>query len=108
MPVLTVFYEAFSGKSSNRPEFLKAIEYAKNNNVKYFVVFDIDRFSREGYDVYMSLKKELLKHGIELRDSKNVIGDSTAVYENDVIDMRQYEWNIENRSEMAEMVYSAQ
>jgi len=28
--------------------------------------------------------------------------------ENDIVDMSKYKWNIENKSEMAEMVYSAQ
>lgn len=103
-----VFTEAFTWKKKDRPVFNEAIKNAKENNIEYFIIFDIDRFSREGYWTYSQLKKELKENWIQLRDSKNVIWDSQIVHENEIVDMSEYKWNVENRSEMAEMVYSAQ
>jgi len=49
---------------------------AKQNNVDYFVIFDIDRFSREGFSVYEKIKRDLEKSKIYLRDSKNIIKEA--------------------------------
>jgi DNA invertase Pin-like site-specific DNA recombinase len=49
MIVFDVYAEAFTGKKTDRPKFNQAIQQAIENKVNYFVIFDIDRFSREGY-----------------------------------------------------------
>lgn len=106
--VIDVFYEAFSGKSSDRPVFNNAIKMAKENNINYFLVFDIDRFSREWYSKYTDFKNTLKESWILLKDSKNIIWDEKVIMENEIIDMSKYTWNVENPTEMSEMVYSAQ
>lgn len=106
--VVAVFHEAFTGKSSARPEYYKAVQFAIENKVNYFIIFDLDRFSREGYEVYKSMKDSLLKHNIVLKDSKNVIGDAQLVVHNERFNMEKYKWAKDNPTEMAEMVYSAQ
>jgi len=106
--VLWVFKEAFSWKQRNRPIFNEAIQNAIENNIKFFIIFDIDRFSREWYWVYSELKNYLSKNWIQLRDSKNIIWDNTLVYNNDIIDMWQYDWAYENTSQYAEVMLSTQ
>ncbi len=58
--------------------------------------------------MYMSMKNELAKHNIILKDSKNLIGESRLVINNDGYDMSKYAWAKENPAEMTEMVYTAQ
>ena len=106
--VIGVFKEAFTWKQSNRPVFNEAKKNAIKNKVNYFLVFDIDRFSREWYWAYTELKEKLYSRWIQLQDSKGVIWENQIVMENAIVDMSKYKWNIENKSEMAEMVYSAQ
>jgi Resolvase, N terminal domain len=106
--VIWVFKEAFTWKKKDRPIFKEAILNGKENNVNYFVVFDIDRFSREWYWAYTDIKEDLYKSWIELRDSKNIIQGNSIVIKNDLVDMKQYEWNIENSSEYAEVMMSTQ
>jgi len=102
------FKEAFTWTKSVRPEFKKAIEKAKKDKVNYFIIYDIDRFSREWYDIYIQLKKELNLYWIQLKDSKNVIWESIMVAKNDKFDMSKYDWNFENPSEYAEVFLSTQ
>jgi DNA invertase Pin-like site-specific DNA recombinase len=106
--VIWVFKEEFTWKSSNRPIFNEAINNAIENKVDFFIVFDIDRFSREWYSAYSTTKNKLNNNWIKLKDSKNIIWDEKIVIQNDTIDMSQYKWNMENPTEMSEMVYSAQ
>lgn len=106
--LLWVFKETFTGKSSNRPILQEAITNAKLNKINYFIIFDIDRFSREWYSKYTELKNELKNHSITLKDSKHIIWDEKIVMTNSIVDMSEYKWNKENPSEMAEMVFSAQ
>ena len=95
-------------KKTNRPIFNEAIQNAIENKVKYFIIFDIDRFSREWYWVYSEIKEKLLDNWIILKDSKNIIWDTNIVIKNNLIDMSQYKWNIENHSEYAEVMISTQ
>lgn len=103
-----VFKESYSWKTSNRPILKEAISNAIANKVNYFVVFDIDRFSRWGFAKYTQIKEELSNNWIKLQDTKNIIGDDKIVISNEKIDMWIYKWNKENSNEMTEMVMSAQ
>ena len=104
--VLAVYKESFSWKSSDRPVFNEAIENAILNKVNFFVIYDIDRFSREGYQAYYKIKEKLEKNNIELRDSKNIIQKTSYIFEDDDIDMTQYKWNRANPSKYAEVILS--
>lgn len=107
-PLTSAFKDAFSWKSSNRPQLNAAIQYAIIHKADYFVIFDLDRFSREWYASYKIMKENLASHGISLIDSKNVIGESRMAVQNENFDMSKYKWAKENPTEMSEMVYSAQ
>ena len=105
---IEVFNEVFTGKTSNRPKLEMALQYAISNKIDYFIIFDIDRFSREWYEAYSSFKNKLKENWTRLKDSKNIIWDEKLVIKNDSYDMSNYSWNIENPTEMSEMVFSAQ
>lgn len=104
--VVWVFKEAFSWKRTDRVIFNEAISNAIENKANYFVIFDIDRFSREWYEKHSELKRKLAFWWVTLRDSKNVICDERIVINNDLIDISWYGWNRENPSEITEMVLS--
>jgi len=84
------------------------MQKVESENIDYFIIFDIDRFSREWYGAYTELKNKLAYHWTELKDSKNVIWDTSLVFENEHLDMSKYAWNVENPSEYAEAMISTQ
>src|ERR1700730_8160675 len=57
-----------SAKTANRTEFIKAINFcsSKKHKVNYFIVYKIDRFSRNQYDHAMT-QMTLKKAGVALR-----------------------------------------
>ena len=68
-----------SAKSANRTEFLKAISYASNkdNQVGMFLVYKIDRFSRNTTD-HFAVKKLLSDGGVELVSVSEPISSDPA------------------------------
>lgn len=106
--VVWVYKEAFTWKKKSRPVFDEAINNAKENSVKYFIVFDIDRFSREWYWAYSELKEDLYNSWIILKDSKNIIWDRNIVMKNSIVNMEQYKWNTESSSQYAEVMIATQ
>ena len=74
--VLTVFREeGASAKSTDRAEFLRAIEYCRKNkgNVGAFVVAKVDRFARNTED-HFRVRKQLLEYGVTLHSVSEPIG----------------------------------
>lgn len=106
--VISVYEEAFTWKKKSRPIFDKAIKDSIENKLSHFIIFDIDRFSREWYWVYSELKEDLNKNWVLLKDSKNIIWDTSIVVNNEHIDMAQYKWNNESSSEYAEVMMTTQ
>ena len=68
--------EGASAKSSNRPEFLRAIEFCRKNKGKVgaFVVAKLDRFARNTNDHYM-IRKILSDFGVKLHSVTEPISD---------------------------------
>ena len=76
-PVKIFREEGASAKSSNRKEFLNAIEYCRKNKIDAFVVHKVDRFARNTEDHFI-VKARLLKHGTNLHSVSEPIGDSPS------------------------------
>jgi DNA invertase Pin-like site-specific DNA recombinase len=66
--------EGESAKSTDRQEFLEAIEYCRKNKVDAFVVWKVDRFARNVAD-HCLIKGKLLKYGTKLHSVTEQIGD---------------------------------
>ncbi len=78
--VLQIFIErGESAKTANRTEFIKAINFCttKKNNVSHFIVYKIDRFSRNQTD-YAIVKQKLKKFGTEIRSVSEKIDDTPS------------------------------
>ncbi len=69
--------EGASAKTTQRKEFLRAIEYCRKNkgNVDAFVVAKVDRFARNTED-HFYVKKLLLDYGVSLHSVTEPIGNS--------------------------------
>ena len=66
--------EGASAKSTEREEFLKAIEYCRKNNIDAFVVYKVDRFARNTED-HFGVRATLMKYGTNLLSVTEPIGD---------------------------------
>ncbi len=78
--ILKIFIEkGESAKTANRTEFMKAISFCseKKNKISSFIVYKIDRFSRNQTD-YAIVKQKLKKYGTEIRSVSEKIDDSPS------------------------------
>ncbi|MCX6755184.1 MAG: recombinase family protein [Candidatus Nomurabacteria bacterium] len=68
-----------SAKTADRTEFIKAISFCaeKKNKVTTFIVYKIDRFSRNQTD-YAIVKQKLKKYGTEIRSVSEKIDDTPS------------------------------
>jgi DNA invertase Pin-like site-specific DNA recombinase len=68
-----------SAKTADRTEFVKAIAFCadKKNRINYFIVYKIDRFSRNQTD-YAIIKQKLKKYGTEIRSVSEKIDDTPS------------------------------
>ena len=78
--ILNVYIEkGESAKTIDRTEFLKAISFCsdKKNKVSAFIVFRIDRFSRNQTD-YAVVREKLLKYGTRIKSVSEKIEDTPS------------------------------
>lgn len=66
---------AISGRSDDRPEFLRMMADAKKGGFQFILVYKLDRFARNRYDsaVY---KHQLKKYGVKVISAMEAIGDN--------------------------------
>lgn len=95
-----VFQDAFSGRKGHRPEFDEAVEYIKKHSgeIDYFIVWDIDRLTREGGAAYMAFKNFLREQNIQLVDAKGIIQPSVNLPELEELGF-EYDWSRYSPSE---------
>ena len=103
--VVGIFKEAYTWKKM-KPILREAIDEAKTKRVDFFVIFDFDRFWRDWNIEYIKLRDELFENWIILKDSKEIIQDTRYLFENDLVDMKQYNWNKLNPSEILEVFFT--
>jgi len=90
--------------AKRRPVYDEHIQYIKEHpgEVGYYIIYNIQRFSRAGYTEYKKMKEELSALDVLLIDTTGVIQDSHNMGE--MIELGfEYEWSIESPSEAAEM-----
>ncbi len=78
--LLAVFIErGESAKTADRTEFMKAIAFCadRKNKVKFFVVYKIDRFSRNQTD-YAITKQKLKNYGTDIQSVSEKIDDTPS------------------------------
>lgn len=73
-----VYVDYVSGGTSNRPEFQEMLKAARQRHINTILVWDLDRFSREGVTVTLSYIKELRAYGVNLRTHRDNIDTTTG------------------------------
>ena len=68
---------AISGKSDDRPEFLRMIEDSSKGKFSRILVYSLDRFARNRYDS-AKYKAKLKKNGVKVLSAKENISDDPA------------------------------
>jgi DNA invertase Pin-like site-specific DNA recombinase len=111
--IVDIFTEDYSGKSFNRPEWIKIMSFIKKNRGKVDLILcnRWDRFSRNQYDA-MTVIKELRKYGVTVNtveqpldisnpDNKILLSLYLSIpeVENDKISMRTAEGSWRARNE---------
>ena len=69
--------ESISGKSDDRPEFLRMIEDSSKGKFSRILVYSLDRFARNRYDS-ARYKAKLKKNGVKVLSAKENISDDPA------------------------------
>ncbi len=103
VPAGKVLQEPFTGGTDQRPVYELALKFMKDNPglVRYFVVANIDRFSREGSMRYQQMKAELAMLRVELRDLTGIIQPQSNSLEHFGF---SYEWSTNSPSQISEIV----
>ena len=94
--------EVYSG-AKRRPVYEEHIQYIKDHpgEVGYYIIYQIDRFTREGNAAYEQMKAELAALGVVLIDAFGIIQEATNMQEMEELGF-EYEWSVESPSETAE------
>jgi len=97
------FVEHFSGRKTDRAVISEMLDFLDNHKGEIDVVYivQIDRFTRAGSEVYLYLKRQLLKRGVQLRDTMGTIQKSVNVLEHTGF---EYDWSIVSPSRTAEIM----
>lgn len=66
---------AISGRTDNRPKFLKMIEDSNKKQFEGIIVYQLDRFARNRYDS-ASYKNKLKKNNVRVISAKEEISDN--------------------------------
>lgn len=69
--------EGISGKSDDRPEFLRMIEDSSKGKFTKIIVYQLDRFARNRYDS-ANYKNKLKKNGVKVLSAKENISDDAS------------------------------
>lgn len=69
--------ESISGKSDDRPEFLRMIEDSSKGKFDRIIVYQLDRFARNRYDS-ANYKAKLKRNGVRVLSAKENISEDAS------------------------------
>jgi len=101
--IVRYFIEHFSGRKTDRAVIEELLTFLDENPGEIDVVYivQIDRFTRAGSDIYLYLKKQLLKRNVQLRDTLGTIQNTVNTLEHVGF---AYEWSVMSPSRPAEVM----
>lgn len=90
--------------AKRRPVYEDHIQYIKDHPgvVGYYIIYQIDRFTREGAATYQEMKKELAELNVVLIDVFGIIQESQNMQEMEELGFSEYEWSHQSPSEATE------
>lgn len=99
--IVRFFTEHYSGRKSDRRVVEELFAFLEENrDITQVFVGDIDRFTRGGTEVYLSLKRELRALNVALIDTTGIIQPERNRLEHLGV---EYNWSIESPSHFAEV-----
>lgn len=99
--IVRFFTEHYSGRKDDRRVLDELFEFLQDNpDIKYVIVGDIDRFTRGGTEIYLSLKRQLRALNVALIDATGIIQPERNRLEH--LDV-EYQWSIDSPSRYAEI-----
>lgn len=101
--IVRYFTEHYSGRKTDRAVIEELLSYLDQHVGEIDVVYivQIDRFTRAGSDIYLFLKKQLLKRGVQLRDSMGTIQKSVNTLEHVGF---EYDWSVVSPNRTTEVM----
>lgn len=103
--IVKFFVEHYSGRKTDRTVVDEMLAYLDDNpDVKWVYINEINRFSRGGGDIYLNLKLQLIKRGVELRDVTGIIQKSINTLDHLGDGSFEYEWSRVSPSRPAEVM----
>ena len=95
------FTEHYSGRKTDRRILDDLFGFlGKNQDIRAVIIGDIDRFTRGGSEVYLSLKRQLRDSNVDLIDATGIIQPERNRMEHLGV---EYPWSIESPSRYAEV-----
>lgn len=102
--IVEFFIEHYSGRKTDRVVIDDMLAFLDENpGIKWLYINEINRFSRGGGDIYLNLKNELTKRGVEIKDVSGVIQKSVNTLSHLDIDV-EYDWSRVSPSRPAEVM----
>ncbi|MCE7897843.1 MAG: hypothetical protein DPW11_00290 [bacterium] len=91
-----------SGSIEEREYFEEVLSYCENpkNQIKYIVFKNISRFTRQGGQMYLTIKNRMKKVGVELRDIYGTIGKEVNTMDKYGV---EYSWSRYSPTEASEI-----
>ncbi|MBL1430661.1 MAG: recombinase family protein [Robiginitomaculum sp.] len=101
--IISYFTEHYSGRKTNRVVIEDMLAFLDEHTGEIQVVYivQIDRFTRAGSEMYLYLKRQLHKRGVDLRDAMGIIQKSINTLEHVGF---EYDWSITSPSQTAEVM----
>ena len=101
--IVRFFVEHFSGRKTDRAAINEMLAFLDEHKgeIDFVYIVQIDRFTRAGSEVYLYLKRQLMKRGVQLRDTMGTIQKSVNTLEHVGF---EYEWSVVSPSRTAEIM----
>lgn len=101
--IVSYFTEHYSGRKTDRIVIEEMLAFLDEHPGEFSIVYivEINRFTRAGTEIYLYLKRQLHKRGVELRDAMGVIQKSINTLEHTGF---EYDWSVTSPSRTAEVM----
>ena len=99
--IVRFFTEHYSGRKIDRPIIDELFEFlVANPDIQFVIIGDIDRFTRGGSEIYLSLKRQMRELDVVLIDTTGIIQPERNRLQHLGV---EYQWSIESPSHFAEV-----
>ena len=101
--IVRYFAEHYSGRKTDRVVIEEMLAFLDEHqgDIQVLYIVQIDRFTRAGSEIYLYLKRQLQKRGVELRDTMGTIQKTVNTLEHVGF---EYDWSLVSPSRTTEVI----